>query len=52
MDGTRPRRTLDRARQGWYSHWRAIRFARHLGFALPLSPRATIRLRETTRVCA
>jgi hypothetical protein len=43
MDGTRLRRTLDPARQGWYSRWRAVRFARHLGFALvpllnPLTP--------------
>jgi hypothetical protein len=34
MDGTRLRRTLDPARQGWYSRWRSLRFARHLGFAL------------------
>jgi hypothetical protein len=40
MDGTRPRRTLDRSRQGWYSHWRSVRFARHLGFPTPSALRA------------
>lgn len=32
MDGTRLRRTSDPARLRWYSHWRCVRFARHLGF--------------------
>jgi hypothetical protein len=32
MDGTRTRRTRDSARQRWYARWRAVRFARHLGF--------------------
>jgi hypothetical protein len=32
MDATRPRRTRDTARQGWYARWRCARFARHLGF--------------------
>ncbi len=34
MDATRPRRTRDSARQGWYARWRCFRFARHLGFPL------------------
>ncbi len=34
MDGTRPRRTRDRIRQGWYARQRSVRFARHLGFPL------------------
>jgi hypothetical protein len=32
MDATRPRRSRDSARQGWYARWRSFRFARHLGF--------------------
>ncbi len=32
MDATRTRRTRDVARQRWYARWRAVRFARHLGF--------------------
>jgi hypothetical protein len=32
MDATRPRRTRDAARQGWYARWRSARFARRLGF--------------------
>jgi hypothetical protein len=32
MDGTRPRRTRDSIRQGWYARQRSVRFARHLGF--------------------
>ena len=32
MDGTRPRRTRDSIRQGWYARHRSVRFARHLGF--------------------
>jgi hypothetical protein len=38
MDGTRLRRTLDPARQGWYSRWRSVRFARYLGFTSPSLP--------------
>ena len=33
MDGTRRRRTRDRARQKWYARCRQQRFARFLGFA-------------------
>jgi hypothetical protein len=33
MDATRSRRIRDSARQGWYAHWRSVRFARHLGFS-------------------
>ena len=32
MDGTRPRRTRDKARQAWYARHRQRRFARFLGF--------------------
>ncbi len=32
MGATRPRRTRDSTRQGWYARWRSFRFARHLGF--------------------
>ena len=32
MDGTRLRRTRDRARRAWYAGWRQYRFARHYGF--------------------
>ncbi|MFN4259988.1 MAG: hypothetical protein ACK4RK_11900 [Gemmataceae bacterium] len=32
MDGTRPRRSQDQIRQQWYALWRAMRFARHLGY--------------------
>jgi hypothetical protein len=32
MDGTRARRTRDRARQAWYAWHRQWRFARFLGF--------------------
>jgi len=32
MDGTRARRTRDRARRAWYAGWRQYRFARHYGF--------------------
>ena len=32
MDATRPRRSRDSARQGWYARWRSVRFARHFGF--------------------
>lgn len=32
MDATRPRRTRDRARRGWYAYHRTARFARRLGF--------------------
>jgi hypothetical protein len=35
MDATRSRRSRDSARQGWYAHWRSVRFARHLGFFPP-----------------
>ncbi len=38
MDGTRPRRTRDRIRQGWYARQRSVRFARHLGFYLAGPP--------------
>ena len=33
MDATRPRRSRDSARQGWYARWRSVRFARHFGFS-------------------
>lgn len=33
MDATRPRRLRGTARQGWYAHWRSVRFARHFGFS-------------------
>jgi hypothetical protein len=33
MDGTRARRTKDRARRRWYARHRQWRFARFLGFA-------------------
>jgi hypothetical protein len=41
MDATRPRRSRDSARQGWYARWRCFRFARHLGFpsAAAVAPR-------------
>ncbi|MGO9463662.1 MAG: hypothetical protein ACLQIB_27850 [Isosphaeraceae bacterium] len=32
MDGTRRRRTRDKARQAWYAAHRQRRFARFLGF--------------------
>jgi hypothetical protein len=32
VDGTRARRTRDRARQAWYARHRQRRFARFLGF--------------------
>jgi hypothetical protein len=32
MDGSRARRTRDRARRAWYAGWRQYRFARHYGF--------------------
>jgi hypothetical protein len=32
VDGTRARRTRDRARQAWYASYRQRRFARFLGF--------------------
>ena len=32
MDGTRARRTRDKARQAWYARHRQRRFARFLGF--------------------
>jgi len=34
MDATRPRRTRDSIRQGWYARQRSVRFARRLGFSL------------------
>jgi hypothetical protein len=34
MDATRPRRTRDSIRQGWYARQRSLRFARHFGFPL------------------
>jgi hypothetical protein len=39
MDATRPRRSRDSARRGWYARWRCLRFARHLGFppAVPVA---------------
>jgi hypothetical protein len=37
MDGTRPRRIRDSARQRWYSRWRTARFARFLGLLPPVS---------------
>ena len=40
MDGTRARRTRDRARQGWYARHRQWRFARFLGF--PVGPEGPI----------
>jgi hypothetical protein len=35
MDGSRKRRTKDRARKVWYAHHRQVRFARWLGFPRP-----------------
>ena len=35
MDGTRARRTGDKARQAWYARHRQWRFARFLGFDNP-----------------
>jgi hypothetical protein len=67
MDATRPRRTRDSVRQGWYARWRSFRFARHLGFpptasvapgpeALPLrcpdGPPALPRHGAAVRLCA
>jgi hypothetical protein len=47
MDGTRTRRTRDRARQTWDARWRQQRFARFLGFAsgpcFVVSPTAQVR---------
>ena len=43
MDATRSRRLRDSARQGWYAHWRSVRFARHLGFSPP-KPKAVLML--------
>jgi hypothetical protein len=43
MDGTRTRRTRDSARQRWYARWRAVRFARHLGFRIATILRPTVR---------
>jgi hypothetical protein len=42
VDGTRARRTRDRARQAWYARHRQRRFARFLGFDVrdPVSPPA------------
>ncbi len=37
MDGTRPRRTKDRARQQWYAGQRRRRFARFMGVIAPRS---------------
>jgi len=48
MDGTRPRRTLDLARQAWYSHWRSVRFARHMGFAVHPATQSADRLGRST----
>src|SRR3954471_24840288 len=41
MDGTRRRRTRDRARQQWYARERRRRFARFLGFGDPARPAAS-----------
>ena len=35
MDATRSRRLKDHARQTWYSTWRSLRFARHMGILTP-----------------
>ncbi|HEV3256267.1 MAG TPA: hypothetical protein VG013_05250 [Gemmataceae bacterium] len=35
MDATRTRRLKDHARQNWYSTWRCVRFARHMGIQAP-----------------
>ena len=35
MDGSRKRRTKDRARKAWYAHHRQVRFARWLGSPRP-----------------
>jgi hypothetical protein len=40
MDGTRTRRTRDRARQTWYAGHRQWRFARWLGFGTAPAPEA------------
>src|SRR5215475_2357765 len=40
MDGTRARRTRDRARQTWYAGHRQRRFARWLGFGVAPPPEA------------
>lgn len=41
MDGTRRRRTRDRARQQWYARERRRRFARFLGFGDRARPAAS-----------
>jgi len=38
MDATRPRRTRDNIRQGWYARQRSVRFARRLGFSPDMAP--------------
>jgi hypothetical protein len=38
MDGTRTRRTRDRARQAWYARHRQWRFARFLGLLASSGP--------------
>ena len=43
MDGTRTRRTRDRARQTWYAGHRQPRFARWLGFGVALATKASSR---------
>ena len=49
MDGTRARRTRDRAGQGWYAQQRQRRFARFLGFGVGEPPRSLPALsREAT----
>ena len=35
MDATRCRRLKDDARRSWYSTWRSVRFARHMGMPAP-----------------
>src|SRR5438270_4317185 len=47
MDGTRRRRTRDRARQQWYARERRRRFARFLGFGDRARPASTPGPRRT-----
>ena len=48
MDGTRARRTRDRARQTWYAGHRQRRFARWLGFGAAPAPEAGSRSTRMT----
>ena len=44
MDGSRARRTRDRARRAWYASWRQYRFARHYGFLSGTTTSAAARI--------